>query len=111
MEILKQIPSHSSSIVSRRTGDEYILVPVTGNIADMDSIFTLNETGAFIWETIDGRKTVEEIIHKVVNEFEIDEATATKDVIDFLSSMKKFLIITAQTLPADNSSGTKNEKL
>ncbi|HOK25756.1 MAG TPA: PqqD family protein [Bacteroidales bacterium] len=93
MELLNQIPSRSSSVVTRKTGNEYIIVPVTDNIADMDSIFTLNETGAFIWEQIDGEKSVEEIIRLVVDEFEIDRDTATKDVLGFLSTMKEYLII------------------
>jgi len=93
MEILNQKPSRSPSVVTRKTGDEYIIVPVTGNIADMDSIFILNETGAFIWEQIDGAKSVEEIIGLVVDEFEIDRETATNDVLDFLNSMKEYLII------------------
>ncbi|HRR17132.1 MAG TPA: PqqD family protein [Bacteroidales bacterium] len=93
MELLNQIPSRSPSVVTRKTGNEYIIVPVTDNIADMDSIFTLNETGAFIWEQIDGEKSVEEIIRLVVDEFEIDRDTATKDVLGFLSTMKEYLII------------------
>lgn len=93
MELLNQIPSRSPSVVTRKTGNEYIIVPVTDNIADMDSIFTLNETGAFIWEQIDGEKSVEEIIRLVVDEFEIDRDTATKDVLGFLGTMKEYLII------------------
>lgn len=93
MELLNQIPSRSPSVVTRKTGNEYIIVPVTDNIADMDSIFTLNETGAFIWEQIDGEKSVEEIIRLVVDEFEIDRDTATKDVLGFLGTMKEYMII------------------
>ena len=29
---------------------------VANNIADMDSVYTLNESGAFIWELIDGKR-------------------------------------------------------
>ncbi|MGQ9619629.1 MAG: PqqD family protein [Bacteroidales bacterium] len=93
MERLKQIPSHSPLVVTRKTGNEYILVPVSSNIADMDTIYTLNETGAFIWELIDGKMTVEEIIGEVIKEFDTDRKTATRDVFDFINSMEKYLII------------------
>jgi methyltransferase-like protein len=93
MTDLKSILSHSASVVTRKTGNEYVLVPVTDNIADMDSVFTLNETGAYIWEQIDGKKTVEEIIEAVTNEYEIDEETAEKDVFEFVNNMNKYLII------------------
>ena len=55
---LKSILSQSPSIVTRKTGNEYVLVPITNNIADMNSVYTLNETGAFIWEQIDGKRNV-----------------------------------------------------
>ena len=93
MSNLKSIPSHSPSIVTRKTGNEYVLVPVANNIADMNSVYTLNETGAFIWEQIDGRRSIEEIIAALLSEFETDERTATDDVLSFLEEMKKYLII------------------
>ena len=69
---LKSILSRSESIVTRKTGSEYVLVPITNNIADMNSVYTLNETGAFIWEQIDGNRSVEEIINVLTDEYDID---------------------------------------
>ena len=93
MTDMKSILSHSPSVVTRKTGNEYVLVPVTNNIADMTSVYTLNETGAFIWEQIDGKNTILEIIEKLTREFEIDNDTAAKDVLLFLEDMNKYLII------------------
>jgi hypothetical protein len=90
---LKTIVSHSASIVTRKTGNEYVLVPITNNIADMNSVYTLNETGAFIWDQIDGKKTLEEIIATLTIEYDIDSANAEKDVFAFIASMSKYLII------------------
>jgi Coenzyme PQQ synthesis protein D (PqqD) len=93
MPDLKSILSHSPSVVTRKTGNEYVLVPVTDNIADMDSVYTLNETGAFIWEQIDGKKSVEEIISVMTEEYDIDKDTATTDVLEFISKMNSYLIV------------------
>lgn len=90
---LKSILSHSPSVVTRKTGNEYVLVPVTNNIADMNSVYTLNETGAFIWEQIDGEKNVEEIISLLTEEYEIDNKKAEADVFSFIDNMKGYLII------------------
>ena len=90
---LKSILSQSTEIVTRKTGNEYVLVPITNNIADMNSVYTLNETGAFIWEHIDGKRTVEEIITKLMNEYEIDKQNAESDVFIFISNMSKYLVI------------------
>jgi hypothetical protein len=90
---LKSVLSHSPSVVTRKTGNEYVLVPVTDNIADMNSVYTLNETGAFIWERIDGKISVAEIISAVTQEYDIDRVTAETDVFSFIENMSKYLII------------------
>jgi hypothetical protein len=93
MTDLNSVPSRSSLIVTRKTGNEYVLVPVTNNIADMTSVYTLNETGAFIWEQIDGKRPVSEIVDVLMNEFDIDRDVAESDVVTFLNNMKKYLIV------------------
>ena len=96
MAELKSVPSRSSSVVTRKTGNEYVLVPVTNNIADMTSVYTLNETGAFIWELIDGKKNVEELIKAVIDKYDVDRETATRDVFSFLDNLRDYLIIKDQ---------------
>jgi hypothetical protein len=93
MTSLKSIPARSISIVTRKTGNEYVLVPITNNIADMNSVYTLNETGAFIWEQIDGKRNVEEIINELTNEYDIEKQNAESDVFTFIENMSKYLII------------------
>jgi len=93
MVSLKQIPVHSASVVTRKTGEEYVLVPVTGNIADMDSIYTLNGTGAFIWEQIDGKSSLEEIADKLTEEYDTDRDTAGKDVLAFIENMIRIRVV------------------
>jgi len=93
MTDLKSILSHSPSVVARKTENEYVLVPVTNNIADMNCVYTLNETGAFIWEQINGTRNIEEIISILTDEYEIDNKKAEEDVFSFIDNMRKYLII------------------
>ena len=90
---LKTILSHSKSIVTTKTGNEYVLVPIANNIADMNSMFTLNETGAFIWEHIDGKNSVEDIINEMTVDYEVDYESASYDVFSFIDDMRKYLVI------------------
>jgi methyltransferase-like protein len=75
------------SIVSRRIEDEVILVPIRQNVADLGSIYTLNEVGAYIWEQIDGQRTTAEIVSLVAGEFEITEEEAQKDLTEFIEQL------------------------
>ncbi len=89
---LNQIPIKSPGIIARRTGDEYVLVPVTDNIADMTSMYTLNETGAFIWDMIDGERSAEEIAEALAMEYGTDLDLTRRDVAQYLSDLDQYLI-------------------
>ncbi len=90
---LNSVVSQSPSIVTRKTGNEYVLVPIANNIADMNSVYTLNETGAFLWEQIDGRKTINDLIDAMISEYDVGKEIATEDVSSFIEEMNKYLII------------------
>ena len=66
---------------------EHILVPLASRGADIDAIFNLNETGTFIWEKIDGRRTVAEIIALVVSEFQVSADQAALDCGEFFAQL------------------------
>lgn len=93
MADLNSVFSHSRNIVTRKTGNEYVLVPIANNIADMNSVYTLNETGAFIWEHLDGKKNLREIVDSLIEEYDIDYDSASKDMSEFIDNMTKYLII------------------
>lgn len=77
----------SDSIVHRQIGTEAILVPIRGDAADLESIYTLNEVGQRVWHLLDGRRTVAQLCATIVTEFEVDAEAARKDVVDFLEEL------------------------
>lgn len=68
------------NIVSRRVAGELFLVPVAGNLADMQRIFTLTKVAEFIWERLDGQKSLSDILNDVVKQFDVDEKQADSDI-------------------------------
>ena len=93
MNDLEKVYQKDSNIVSRKIADEYILVPIRQNVGDLESIYTLNEVGAFIWEQIDGRRNVKAIVEAVREEFEVDPSTASNDVVNFLQELEEIGIV------------------
>ncbi len=85
----------SENVVFRKIGDEYVLVPLFASVADVESIFNLNETGAAVWEKIDGRKNIRDIVAEMQTEYEAENLLIEKDVIAFVNEM-----ITAKLLEA-----------
>ena len=89
MDFLEKVYKKSDSIVSRKIADEFILVPIRQNVADLESIYTLNETAARIWELIDGKIEVGEIKERIVEEFEVTPEEAEKDLIEHLQQLEE----------------------
>ena len=76
------------SIIYREIAGEALLVPIRSTAADLDSIFTLNEVGAFIWKLLDGRKTVRDLRSAVVAEYDTSAEQAAADVAEFLAQLE-----------------------
>jgi hypothetical protein len=93
MNFLDKVYSKSDSIVSRKIADEFILVPIRQNVGDLESIYTLNETAARIWELIDGKNKVRKIKERIVEEFEVTPEEAEKDLIEHLQQLEKIKAI------------------
>jgi hypothetical protein len=73
--------------IFRKVVEECILVPIHQDVADMDSIYTLNEVGAFIWEHLDQLQTQAELQAAMLEEYEADPAVLIADLERFLAEM------------------------
>jgi methyltransferase-like protein len=74
--------------VSRTIAGETILVPVSSATGEVDSIFNLNEVGAFIWSLLDGKTEDGEIVDAVAAEFDVNPGLAGADVRRFLEELE-----------------------
>jgi hypothetical protein len=88
MDFLEKIYKKSDSVVSRKIGDEFVLVPIRQDVGDLESIYTLNETAALIWELINGKLKVSEIKESLLEAFEVEPEEAEKDLIEHLKQLE-----------------------
>lgn len=87
MDFLERVFKKSDAIVFRKIGDEYLLVPIQQSVGDMESIYTLNETAARIWELLDGAAKGTEIRDKITEEFDVTREEAEKDLVHHLKEL------------------------
>ena len=85
----------SENVVFRKIEDEYILVPMVASAADVESIFNLNETDAAVWEKIDGKRTLQEIIDELSREYDAEAEKIKAEVLEFIHDTKNAGIIEA----------------
>ena len=85
--------ARSERMVGRRIGDEYVLVPLAGRGADLDSILNLNRVAAFVWEQLDGRRTGAAVVSAVVERFEVEREQAERDTVELLDTLLELAAI------------------
>ena len=77
----------SNNYVLKKVADSYIVVALGGSSVDLNTIITLNETGAFIWEQLKNDTSVEAIISAMVKEYDVSKEIAQADVVKFVEKM------------------------
>jgi hypothetical protein len=87
MESADVIYAHNDNFVFRRIEDETILVPIKNHVGDLDSLFSLNPVGAFIWQQMDGLNTLADIHQSILSEFDVEPETAESDLLKFMSEL------------------------
>ncbi len=83
----KSVYKKRADVVSRDIAGETILVPIRGQLADMQRIFALNPVAQYIWEHLNGEQTLEEIRSGLIESFEIEEERAERDLHEFIDEL------------------------
>jgi hypothetical protein len=89
MDDLERRYDKHPNIVFRNIEGEMILVPIRRRTADLESIYTLNETGAHIWRLIDGQRTLRDIRDAIVQEYDVTPDQAEADLAEFVSYLEE----------------------
>jgi len=95
MDCLERSFSKSSELTTRDIAGETLIVPITGRVGDLDSIYTLNEVGSRVWQLIDDQVKVKQIVESVSEEFEVEREDAERDVIELINSLAEAGLIRA----------------
>ena len=82
--------SHSSDVVSREIDCALIIVPLTSGVGDMeDDLFSMNETGTEIWNMLDGKKTVQEVVEALSRQYQAEPGELEQDVAGIVTELLK----------------------
>lgn len=89
MQQIDRIFRKNENFVYRQIDDETILVPIKDNVGDMGSIYNFNEVGAYVWEHLDGKKTLLDIKSMIAGEFEVSLEDAERDLLEFVNQLEE----------------------
>lgn len=83
----------SNHFMKRRIADETILIPIGEMSLKFNGMITLNQTGEFVYQCLEEHMTEEEIIAQMLDNYEVEERVAQKEVTDFLRQCKELKIV------------------
>lgn len=66
----------------RNIGDGLVIMAPSG-----DTTHSLEDIGAFIWNQLDGQRTLQDVLAAILVDYDIDEETAREDLQNFISQM------------------------
>ena len=72
---------------------ETVLVPINESTSSFNGLITVNELGKFIWENIESSKDEDELLQKILDEYEVEKDVAKADLDEFLNILKENNII------------------
>jgi hypothetical protein len=84
----------SDEVVAREIEGEVILVPLTAGIGDMeDELYSLNETGKAIWQSLDGSRSLRDVASLLNREYEAGFEEIEQDVSGLINELVKRKIL------------------
>jgi len=79
-----------SDYMLREIAGTWLVVPLGNRVVDFNGLITLSETGAFLWKLLqDGKENRDDLVKALLEEYDVDRATAEADVTDFLVQLQK----------------------
>ncbi|MBS7298052.1 MAG: PqqD family protein [Eubacteriales bacterium] len=72
----------------RNVAGKDIVVAVGTALMDFNGLISLNETGAFLWKELEKGTDYDALLSKLLDEYDIDEATAKDGLDKFLESAR-----------------------
>jgi hypothetical protein len=77
------------NLVTREIVGETIIVPITGELADLQQVYSLNATGAFVWGRLDGSASLESIHKALTAHFKVGKKAAWSDLAELVADLSR----------------------
>lgn len=78
----------SNEFVLRQVADEYLLIPVGQAALRISGMISLTESGFLLYQKLANGCSREDLVQAILEEYEVDEQEAQRDVAAFLNKMR-----------------------
>lgn len=77
-----------NDFILRKVADSYVVVPVGKMTLDFNGIINLNETGAFLFGLLQQGADREDLLEKLLTEYDVTPDRAAADIDSFLQKVR-----------------------
>lgn len=79
----------SKDFILREIAGEFMLVPVGKAATRLNGLITMNEIGQFLFRALEQEQNAEDLVSKILEEYDVDRDTACKDLQEFLQQLRE----------------------
>lgn len=76
-----------NEFVLREIAGEYIIIPTGKTALKFNGLITVNEVGVALWNMLQEEVTQEDLLAGILDEYDVEEATAREDIREFLDKL------------------------
>ncbi len=73
--------------ILREVAGTFVIISTGDDNLDFKGVITVNEVGALIWRGVEAGKSTEEIVDKILSEYDVERDVATVDCDEFLQQL------------------------
>ncbi len=84
----EQVFKLSSDIVSREIAGEMLMVPVSGDLADLQQVFAANQVAQAILKQINGTADLSAIRDQIITLYDVDLPVLENDLREFIEMLQ-----------------------
>jgi hypothetical protein len=92
-EALDAVYARREDVLLRNVAGEHLLVPLRRNAADLQAIFALNRVGLFVWELLDGQRTVGAVLAAILKRYDVGADEAAADLRSLLDRLTQVSVV------------------
>ena len=92
--------------VTRRLGNQTVILPVRQGVPDPVAVYSLNETGSFIWDRCDGVTEVGAIVQALLEAFAVEPSQAWRDAAALIADLRVEGLLLERPAATAEPSGT-----
>jgi hypothetical protein len=67
----------------------YVVIKIGQEAVNFNGLITLSESAKMLWDLLKNDASIDDLVNKLLSEYEIDEETARRDTLEFIDSLKK----------------------